>query len=417
MPNSGHVSLVMVRAAGAPVARAVLPVYAGLGLVSAVLFGPTGLTPDTVVAAEGSEPGVRLVLWAVWLTGSAAAVREALTGENLFYFRALPVPRGLHLGVALGLAAAVQVPWMALFGTGGGGLEAARAGALGAAAAALLAVGPRSTRERVARWAGLAVIGAVVWHPIGAAIEAAAGGVIFAVAGHAAWVRAPERNRWVLRVVRGGPVRALAASAIAYVVRRRRANAERAVLLAGFGALAAALLARSNEVVAAESLSSLSIGVGAVVLAVGAGSLAVPLVEHERSARWLLDSLGTPVATRAAASLVPLVAVMALLGAAIGVGTAATAGAAAVRAIGMSTLAGASWAALALAVVRRCERRDGVDATRALALLVLLALAMIAAVLELGEAAVLGLAAAGSAAALVGARRLETPARQWSDEP
>ncbi|HUH01494.1 MAG TPA: hypothetical protein VML75_05825, partial [Kofleriaceae bacterium] len=172
MPVRPHVSLVMLRAVGEPVARAVLPVYAGLGLVGAVVLGPTGLTPETVVAVETQSAAARLVLWAVWLTGSAAAVREALLAEKMVYFRSLPVSAGLHLGVSLGLALAVQLPWMALFGVGGGWLAAVRAGALGAAAGALLAVGARGGIEVIARGVGLAAIGAMLWHPVGAAIEA-----------------------------------------------------------------------------------------------------------------------------------------------------------------------------------------------------------------------------------------------------
>lgn len=417
MPVRSHVSLVMVRAVGEPVARAVLPVYAGLGLIGAVLFGPTGLTPDTVVAAEHEWVGVRLALWAVWLSGSAAAVREALLAEKATYFRALPIGAGLHLGVSLGLAVAVQLPWIALFGMGGGWLAAARAGALAVAAGAVLAVGPRGGLERVVRGMGLAGIAAVLWHPIGAAIEAPAAMVMFAVAGRAAWVRAPERNRWVVRVVRGGPVTALAASGVAYLVRRRRAHGERALMLAGFGVLAAVLLSSSNQVEAAATASALALGVGAVVLSIGAGALAVPLVEHERSARWLLDSTGVPLITRAVASLAPLMAAMALLGAAIGAGVMAAVGGAALRALVTSMIAGAAWGALSLAVVRRCERRDGVDATRALSQLFLLAVMMEAAVIALGDAAVLGLAAAGAGGTLLGAPRLEAPAQHWSREP
>jgi hypothetical protein len=68
-------------------------------------------------------------------------------------------------------------------------------------------------------------------------------------------------------------------------------------------------------------------------------------------------------------------------------------------------------------VVRRCERREGLDATRALSQLFLLAVAMVAAVIAIGDAAVLGLAAFGAGGTLLGAPRVEAPAQQWSREP
>jgi hypothetical protein len=413
MQNS-RVFLVMVRTGGEPVARAILPVYAGLGLVCAVLFGPTGLTPDTFVAIEAGDPIGRLVLWAMWLSATVGAARIGLLGRELIYFRALPIARWQHLGLAMALVLALETPWIAVFGLGGGWLEAARAGTLAAAIAAVVAVGPRGWIGAVARAACLAALGVAIWQPLAAHLAAPLGAVVFAVAAALAWKRAPERNARALRLVRGGAMVAVMASGVAYVVRRRRANFERAVLLAAFGAAGAWLLARSNDIDAAASLSALALGVGALVLAIAAGALAVALVEHERSARWLLDSTGTPLFLRAIASAVPLALLMALLGAGIGVGASLGSEGPGARAIVTSIVAGVGWAQLALVVVRRCERRDGVDATRALAWLFLLAVLMIAAVISLDDAAVLGLAALGAGAGLVGTRRLEAPSQRWS---
>jgi hypothetical protein len=416
MQNS-RVLLVMLRTGGEPVLRAVLPTFAGLGLLCAVLFGPTGLTPGTVVEAEAAGPATRLGLWAIWLSASVGATRVALLGSGLGYFRALPVSLARHLTLAFGLATAVHMPWIALFGLGGGALSAARVGALALAIAGVLATAPAGWLGHGARAGALVGLGALLWRPLGAPIDAAIGVAAFAVAGYLAWARAPERNYRSRRVVGGGPLLALAASGVAHVFRRRRSHAERALLLAAFGALSAALLARSNDVVDPASLSALALGVGALVLSFGAGSVAVALVEHERAARWLLDSTGTPAALRALATAVPLAIGVGVLGACVGVGVSVALGELAARAVATSTAAGVAWSLIALAVVRRCERRDGIDGTRAVSLLLLLALAMIVGLIALGDAALVALIAVGCAAALIGNRRVEAPAQAWSPEP
>ncbi|XXX82035.1 hypothetical protein WMF30_25065 [Sorangium sp. So ce134] len=415
---------VLVSTAGKDAFARAMPLYMGLGLVGAVVFGGNGMDPAQLTGLAGESLAFRLALWAAWLLVGTPAARALLRAPATFFLRALPVPRlQLLSGHALLLAVA-ELPWVLLWAFGAGALAglAACAGAL--AAHAMLLARPRGARELAA----LSLLASAILVGAPAPLLLACAAPALAVGLRAAVVRAPEvplgRERALIPralPVRGGALVALSLAYAAALLRGHRAVLLRGLALAAASALAAAAWARTSGPLEAGPLAGASlVALAPVALCVGAG-FSGPVLREERRIAWLLDACGAsaPLRASAAAAAVaaPLVALALAHGAAVSALTRA-APAAAIRLLGGAGVAGMLLSGVALGCVRWSVRQDGRDSSRVLLSVLAAVVAATVAAWTLGE---LALAAWAPAAALLAgpagarwlSRRCERGAAPW----
>ena len=263
------------RAVIEPAGRRAGAVWLGAALVTAVMFGPTGITPTELTRLALVNLPVGAALTAIWLLMFVPIARVIVRADAARYLRALP---GSSLGpIVVGTIALVvmQLPWLALW-TLGQGLRG-----LGVVAATTV----------------VAVLIAA-WHPP---------------------VTHPSTPVW--------PHPRVALRAIYLRALRRRAGDAivRGIGLAILAGLSAGLLVHNNALTG-TSAAVLGSGVIAVMLVPSTLGLLTALVEAYRSTTWLAASLGighgTRVATLAvAASIVfAVAAAIAIIAAAIVVG-------------------------------------------------------------------------------------------------
>ena len=391
-------------AGGAALARAA-PMVVALGMMAALVMGPTGMHPADVVAAADGSRAVRLALWGLWLAATAPAMLAALTCRELVYLRALPVARWVWWAVAAAVALAVAAPWAGLFWAGGGAARgcAAGLGAAGLAMAVPVALGllgrGRLREGAAAILPAAAVATLVLWRGGGAggagggaaagagaawaAILAATGAVALAAAIPLGWRRAPElvRPRQARRLVGGPAPVALALALAAALWRRERAALVRGGAIAGLAGAVAGLAGLGLYGAAAVAM---------VAVGCAAFALSAPLARADRGLRWLCDAAGAAKPLRGSASGLVAAAwgavagglfaasaawagagagasAQAGAGAGVGVGAGAVAMAAPVSGLGLA-LGPALGAALGLAAAggaRLADRESGVDGVRA----------------------------------------------------
>lgn len=401
------------RSVGEPAIARAVPVYAGVAVVGAVLFGPTGMrAADLVDAMQGSAP-VGLVLWSAWLIALAPAARTLYRGEAGFYLRALPVPLALHLAVPALVGLALHALWIGVMIAGADVATGAAAGFAAASASALIALCPRHAGEALIRAGLFAGLGVALWFDVPAPALGAASLALYLPLTAMAWSRAPERarRRDLLRVA-GPAAVALGVSALASIWRGGRSALGRALLFTAGGGAAIGLVAGSNHIDGA-GFGALLVGVGGLALAAALGAIAAALVEHERAAAWLLDATGASGALRVAAASLPCALLGVGCGLALGALAAWLVGASGVdlgRALGFGAVAGGGWALIALATARWCQRAGGVDGTLVMIVLLLAALALAVAAALLGELALALVVALAVGTSLVHSDRLERPA-------
>jgi hypothetical protein len=419
--------LLLARALSASAVRSAAPVgvplYFGVAIACAVLFGPKALEARTVTRAMIGSPGLALGLFSAWIVLSLPVARATLDLPTTFFLRALPVPRWQFLAITGAHLAAVELPWIVLFARG----EGLAGGAFGAASAIsahclLIARAARGFAVFVFLASALAVLISVAAPlPMPARLAAAAFAAVTSLS--IAWRRAPERASRRLRVPL--PKRPTAALALSYLLEIRRGNAAvlgRAVLFTAVGGAATPLIARGYDIRSAPALSALSLGIAAGFIAISASGIAGAVLRAERRARWMLDAMGVGGGSRAGAAGGAAAGCGAALGsfhgALVGLGaeslatesalaassdpssletSALTAVALSVRLIGLGGLWGAALGALTAWNARLAELEGPREGGRALARLVVLTAAAIVSVAFLGEAAL----AAGVVAALL----------------
>jgi hypothetical protein len=235
-----------MRAVIAPALRRALPVWLGTGIVAAVIFGGTGMAPRDLTGLALRTPGVAVGLGLTWALLFVPVARLLVRADATRFLRSLPHARWVPRVVAGSALLALQLPWLALWIVGEGGLG----GALAVAFTPIIAV--------VAR-------------------------------GHAK----PPRGAPVWR----GPVTAL----LGVYLRALRRRASDAVLrLAGLALLAGAtagLFVRNNALEPAAA-SVLATSVIVVVLVPGWAGALLSIVEAHAQSRWLASSLGASDRTR-----------------------------------------------------------------------------------------------------------------------
>ncbi len=348
---------------GAALARAV-PVWTGVAVLAAVVFGGTGMgASDLTTAARGSwrfAGGLGLT----WLVLVVPAGRALLDPARTAYLRALPGARARRRVITASVALVVQAPWATLWLAGEGA-----------------AVGIAST--------------------VAAAVAMVA---IALLAGRLRWPRRAPTWR--------GPVRALLGVHRRLLLRGRGAALVRAAGVAWLGGAAAGLVARANQMAGDEALWW-TLSVGAVALPIAIGAVAQPVLEGDRQLGWLLRAAGCSWPTRVAGAALTLVLLGAIFGAVAAAGCVVIAAPGAVDAVIMG-----GWMAALGGGIGACALRAGAWAARVEGgsgrVVVAMALVAVGVFVAIGFLAVVGVLAvaavgAGGALALAG-QRAEEPA-------
>ena len=409
---------VLGRAAG----RRAVPVFVGLGMLSAVLLGPTGMRPSTLVQSFHRSLGFRVCFLAAWLVLVLPASAALFRHRDCDYLRCLPVPALVWWLVLGAFSLALQLPWAALWLAGGTVVEAAGAVSIAAAMSILFATYPRNWQERVVGWAVLGGLGYfVVAQPV--SLWPTLGVPTFLLATVIAWDRAPDRGRpWDPLMIRGGPILALALAHVVAVWRTGRASLGRAVVVALVGVGLSALAVRANRLISVAEIAGFSMAISAISFAVVAGVLAAPLQDAQRELRWLLDTTGASGPSRAFATSGVLGVFMAVVGMLHGVAVGAVADTSVFVSIQVGLLLMAwsvGFGLFASRAARASEAVEGVDGTRLVSLVV--ACSTIAMVLLgwLGPRAAVAWLVAGVAVAATsigrapGARARTSRVRRW----
>ncbi|WP_234023894.1 hypothetical protein [Sorangium cellulosum] len=400
-----------------------MPLYMGIGLVAAIVFGGNGMHPAQLTGLAGESFVFRVALWATWLLLGTPAARALLRAPATFFLRALPVPRVHLLSAHALLLAIAELPWVVLWAFGAGALAGAAACVAALAAHCMLLARPRGGREIAA----LSLLVGAILLGAPAPLLLACAAPALAVGLRAAFVRAPEvpvgRAPSLVSSVSPGASGALLALSLAYLaalLRGHRAVLVRGLALAAVGALAAAAWIRTSEPLAEVQLAAASLVALAPCALCASAGFSGPVLREERRIVWLLDACGASAPLRAGAAASAVAAPAVVL--ALGHGAAASAltraaPAAALRLLAGAALAGLLLSAVALGCVRWSQRQDGRDSSRVLLSVLAAVAAATATAWTLGE---LALAAWAPVAALLawragvaraaGVRRAASPA-------
>lgn len=246
------------RAVVVPAWRRAAAVWVGAAIVSAVVFGPTGLLPNDLTTLALTRPAVGLVLGVTWLLVFLPIARLVVRADAASYLRSLPSPQAAVLAIRGAVLVGLQLPWLALWLAG----------------------------------EGLRGLGVVVLSSVPIALVAS-------------WRARPVRTRWPAWRSGGQALRAVYLRAL----RRRASDAIlRGAGLAILAGLTAGLFIRNNGLVGVGAAQ-----VGAAVLAVmlvpaQVGALIVLLDAHRQS-RWLAAALGITEGARVLAMVLAILAV------------------------------------------------------------------------------------------------------------
>jgi ABC-type Mn2+/Zn2+ transport system ATPase subunit len=309
LSNAPQIFSVVGRSGGARMLERAIPLWIGLGIVGAILFGPNGVDPHDLVAWAGSSVTARLTVGVGWLALAAPVVGVLLRDRRADFARALPAGRAASFAAFLGLALLAQLPIAIVFAAGGGPLQALGVAVVGAGASVLLA-SPSRTRIEIASIASALL--AIATGP--SVLAALAVSPLLVLGAHRAWVRAPERSaprgRWVF-----GP--APLALALAHALRLVRVEAVtvlRAALLAVAGGAVAAIAA-TNAAGGTSRVAAFALAGLAFPIVLSTSAVAAPIQEADRALDTLLRSTGcSPALRRLAGGLV-----VSVFGAAVGV--------------------------------------------------------------------------------------------------
>jgi hypothetical protein len=111
---------VWTRAVVAPAWRRAVAAWLGCAIVSAVVFGPTGMHPGDLTGLALHDPGIGVVLGATWLLVFLPTARVLVRAAPATYLQSLPGnPRAARLVAAAALIV-LQLPWLALWMLGEG---------------------------------------------------------------------------------------------------------------------------------------------------------------------------------------------------------------------------------------------------------------------------------------------------------
>jgi hypothetical protein len=310
------VAVIYLVEAGLAAARRVAPLYFGILIVAAILFGGRYAmrAADAVDSLARSTP-LRLGLWTAWTVATLPAAHVLFATPSTFYLRSLPSTRvPMVAAVTLGLVA-VESPWIVLHIRGGGPLVGA--------AAAVVAAGLHTALLAQAFVVAALLLATVAW-PAPTALSLALGAAAVVFSGRAAFRSAPERTSSPERRAVAGP--APVALALAYLVSAWRSTPGaflRAALVGLAGAALTALVARNND--AGGSLA-FALAMTAPVLVLALGGIVEAVIAAEREAVWLVAATPASATVRVAARVGAVGASGLVAGAALAAVVAAAAG-------------------------------------------------------------------------------------------
>jgi hypothetical protein len=159
---------VWTRAVVGPASRQAGGVWAGVLVVAAVVFGPTGLAPHDLTELSLHAPMVGAVLAVTWLLLFVPIARRLVRAEPARYLRALPGPTVAPIAVTIAALLGLQLPWLALWILGEGALGFVLALGLTLVIVAIAWWRPPARRIRIARWRGeLSALRAVYLRAVG----------------------------------------------------------------------------------------------------------------------------------------------------------------------------------------------------------------------------------------------------------
>lgn len=383
-------AIALSRAAVPPAVLRAAPMLAAVTLAAVILFGGYGMRARDVIALLAASRIARLALWSAWILVTAPAARALLREPSTFVLRALPAPLAWFHLVGGAHLIALHTPWILLFARGAGALSALAAALAAAAFSAFTAARPRAFVEVAAALA----LAAAVLAPAPPALLLAAAAPASAVALAAAFRRAPEREASARAAWIFGPAPlALTITHAVLLARRDAVTLLRGLLAALTGALIATLAARNNSASAPGDLEIILLTAGALPLSIAVSGVAARALATERGLDWLLlSTAATPRLRALTAAAVPILW-GAACGAAQGVTTTLSLNANLPRLPLLTTLLGASLAAVAAGLARRAERPTGVDGTALTAGMTATAFASMALSANLGAQGALAFAA------------------------
>jgi hypothetical protein len=356
---------VVARTTGKRAVYAALPPHFLIGVVVVVAFAGNGMDARTVTDAALASPTLRLASLLGWVLASLPVARLLLADPSGAWLRSLPVAGGwLPALTGFGLLLS-QLAWAALWARG--------AGALAAASAVLAALGLScqllARAQTPSEWLRLPVmLGAWLLAPSPLALLVAA--AASALAYRHAWRRAPEPEASGRdRLLRLHPTLAIASALGSAAYRDDRSAVTRWLALVLLAFAGVRLGAEHNVGWSAHDVVGLGAGLWALSAALGAITLARPLLIAERQLAWIFDVCGASLRRRALVSIALVAALAALAGACVGVALALHDARASELPLELSVV-GAAWAGLAAALVRITTRGTGRDGGRQLLALI-----------------------------------------------
>lgn len=270
------------------------PIFFGILVVCAIVFGPTGMRASDLVFTLRSAPFFSAALWIAWLVLVFPVAQLALLPPSSLYLRWLPAPRWVLYVSAAIAAFVVELPWLLLFAVGetmASGLTAALAALAFHAAAA---VRPLTFRHGIVL---LGVVAAVFVRNVFLALPLAL--IVAAIAVKYAVDRAPEVYALAPSKTRVlPPAWALARGHLLYLARKEPAVLGRLFILSGLAGLVIPSAARGFDVESPADYGRLALIVSALFLSPGLAAVASSVIRSERLLSWLTDVLGTSTRNR-----------------------------------------------------------------------------------------------------------------------
>lgn len=265
------------------------PIFFGILVVSAIVFGPTGMRAADLVFTLRSAPFFAAALWLAWLILVFPVAKLALLPPSSLYLRWLPAPRSILYFSAALATFVVELPWLILFAVG----ESIFSGL--AAAFAALALHAAATVRPLNVRHGLVFLGVTISVFVPNLLLALPLSFVMAmVAVKYAVDRAPEVHALApgkTRVL--PPALALARGHLIYLTRKEPAVLGRLLILASLTGLVIPSAARGFDVESPSEYGQLSLIVSAVFLSPGLAAVAASVIRSERLMSWLTDVLGT----------------------------------------------------------------------------------------------------------------------------
>lgn len=295
-------SRLLVRTVGDPTLRRLIPIYCGLAMLVAVVFGPSGMSAEQLLQGMEISPRFRIGMWIAWLVLVAGPTRLLFHNPQAVYLRAQPIAPCVHWLLLGAMALLIQAPWAWLWLRGDGAPAAITATLVAAALCTLGAVTARHWMEALV--VAAVFVGITMLITMGASTLqlAPVGIVVFSAAVRAAWLRAPERGGGVdLGALSSGRLGLLVVY-IAAVWRQRSSSVARGAVLTGVGGALTGLIARNNHIVSGDSVGLLALVLATIAVTMATAMVVVPVVEAERAMRWMLNATGTSAARRMLAS-------------------------------------------------------------------------------------------------------------------